>query len=137
MIREEIAELRNDLVARSQRIDIADLTFNSIRMTLDPLKHRSVRLLQVVAARLRELPHTVIDYSQHCPFWTIPLSKYCHFCYSTASYYHVGSSLVDFRRIVFAKGCSQRALIEHTQPQQLMNTKNSKKELPLFMLGDI
>lgn len=42
----------------------------------------------------------------------------------------------DIRYIAAAKERSQRELMDHTQPQQLINTKKSKKGLPTSMFGD-
>lgn len=47
------------------------------------------------------------------------------------------SNFIDAWSIDAAEGPSQRALMEHTQPQQLMNSLNSMVTLPTLMFQDI
>lgn len=47
---------------------------------------------------------------------------------------NVKFSLINTRCTAAAKVSSQRALMEHAKPRQLMDTKTCKKRLPTFML---
>lgn len=60
MIRGEIAKQTIELVSLSQRMEIADLTFNDIRVLLDLLRHCSVCPFKKVSARLEGSPRPAI-----------------------------------------------------------------------------
>lgn len=49
--------------------------------------------------------------------------------------FNVRSNIIDIGSIAATKECSRNALMEHTQPQESMNTRTSKKGLLPFNLG--
>lgn len=49
---------------------------------------------------------------------------------------HGLSNIMDIEPISGAKGCSQRPLMGHSQPQQSINTKTMRNELTKLKLGD-